>query len=142
MLDRARIRLWKKRSAMRGNHSPRIPWYPDVVSPGARWLVRLPQGSEAAEQTADWDMTLARACESGILTAGWPGPSQAEGTAREPLTRMTRKGIDPCARGTDRTGRPGELTACEPGLLTAHRSDVLCVRLGKADGSDVLRTLR
>jgi hypothetical protein len=58
------------------------------------------------------------------------------------MTRMARTGIDsdgPCARGIDRTGRPGELTACELGLLTAHRTDVLCVRLGKADGSDVVR---
>jgi hypothetical protein len=37
---------------MQGNrwHSPRIRWYPDVMSPGVRWLVRLPCGSEMAEQ--------------------------------------------------------------------------------------------
>ena len=44
-------------------------------------------------------------------------------TAREPLTRMARPGIDsdgPCAQGTDRTGRPGEPTAWEPGVLTTR----------------------
>jgi hypothetical protein len=50
-LDRALARLWE-RSAMQDNrwHSPWILWYPDVMRLGARWLVRLPHGTEAAEQ--------------------------------------------------------------------------------------------
>jgi hypothetical protein len=58
--------------------------------------------------------------------------------AREPFTRMARTGIvsdGPCAQGTDRTGRPGEPSARELGVLMANGTDVLCVRLGEADGS-------
>jgi hypothetical protein len=62
-------------------------------------------------------------------------------TAREPLTRMVRTGIEsidsdgPYAQGTDHTGRPGEPSARELGVLTVKGTVVLCVRLGKADGS-------
>jgi hypothetical protein len=61
--------------------------------------------------------------------------------AREPqmvLTQMARTGIEsdgPCAQGTDSTGRPGELSVRALGVLKAKGTDVLCVRLGKADGS-------
>jgi hypothetical protein len=114
---------------MRGNrqHSTRIPWYLDAMRPGARWLVRLPRGTEAAEQRPTGGDT------NGLAAFCW----LRELTAREPLTRMARTGIDsdgPCAHETDRTGRPGEPSARAPGGLTAKGTDVLCVRLGKADG--------
>jgi hypothetical protein len=103
---------------MRGDrwHSPRIPWFPDVVRPGARWLVRLPLGTEAAEQRRK---SVTWASESGILSA-WGGAFRwlRELTAREPLTRMARTGIDtdgPCAQETDRTRRPGEPSVRELG---------------------------
>jgi hypothetical protein len=49
------------------------------------------------------------------------------------------------AGGTDRTGRPDELTACEPGALTVRGTDGLCA-WGKSMSPnarpDISRTLR
>jgi hypothetical protein len=52
--------------------SPRIRWYPDVMSPGVRWLVPRSRGSEAAEQRLTWDRTRASKSGPGILTACGP----------------------------------------------------------------------
>ena len=93
---------------MRGNrwHSPRIRWYPAVMRPGARWLVRLTRGTEAAEQrptgVSPYYHVGVRVWDTNGLGAF---RSLRELTAREPLTRMARTGMDsdgPCAQGTYR----------------------------------------
>ncbi len=81
---------------MRGNrwHSPLIPWYPDVMRPGHQgptgWYVCSAGSRLPSSDRLEYDSGV-RVWDSECLGAfRW----LRELTAREPLMRMARTGID------------------------------------------------